>query len=323
MNSTTLFLLLLLPPADTSGDLAAGIQASLHAELGDVSLAVAPDTLVTPSMWQGERAQMHPRFVVRLSWRSPDEAEIGLIPGNGAAPNYNETRTLKFSAQDSASERGRAIGLVTAELLRSSPAAVWADGKGGAISAPRAFGIAAMMVMERPASGTWAYGPGLSFTLGLAETFRLGVSTIMTFAPAQGDATGGGRLGSYQDIGATLDATWDFLFFARKRLRLGLGLDAGFFHESATISVGSATNDHGIPSQGLTNSSLAGTASLRASFAPWTFFRVFAEAGIRGMSGALSGRVTQTSDDNRTPATFAIAFPAWRPVFSAGLELRL
>jgi hypothetical protein len=54
MELASLFLLLLLPPTDATGEMASALEASLHAELGDVAMAMAPDRLVTPAMLEGD-----------------------------------------------------------------------------------------------------------------------------------------------------------------------------------------------------------------------------------------------------------------------------
>ncbi len=68
MEPAALLLLILLPPQDATGNLAVGIKTSLHGELGEVAMAVVPDSLVTPAMWQGENAHMRARFVARVVW---------------------------------------------------------------------------------------------------------------------------------------------------------------------------------------------------------------------------------------------------------------
>src|SRR5512138_2120442 len=135
MPAATLFLLLLLPPADTTGDLAAGLQTSLREQLGDVAMAIVPDTLVTPAMWQGPGAAMRARFVARVAWLDQDRVRIELLATQAHATPVS-ARDLAFAPQDSKPERGRAVGLALAELLRESPAAAFSTKDFPAVAAP-------------------------------------------------------------------------------------------------------------------------------------------------------------------------------------------
>jgi hypothetical protein len=318
MEATTLFLLLLLPPADTAGDTAAGIQSSLRHEIGDVSIAVAPDTLVTPSMWQGEKAPMRARFVVRMVWKKKDAATVSLLAGaEGASKAYRGSRDLDFAPEDSKSERGRAIGLVIAELLRSSPVWAWAGVvKGNAAVqparlAPSRLDFGAMFVVERPVTGLSAYGAALTYGFGLSEAVQLRAAVMALFGS---DIPAGAPSGSsgdpYRDFGLTIGANWDFLRFDQNRYALGVGGFVGGFYESATFGSG------GEHSASPSNATLAVGANLRGSATIWRSVRLVAEGGMRILSGKLEGTF---GDDNKTTR----AYSRWRPNFAAGLELAL
>jgi hypothetical protein len=305
MEATTLFLLLLLPPADTAGDTAAGIQASLRHELGDVSMAIAPDTLVTPSMWQGAKAPMRARFVVRVVWKSEDEATVDLLAGADAASKaYRGARALAFAAEDSKSERGRAVGLVIAELLRSSPASAWADGidaKAAPLGAPALsrLELGGMCAFERPATGVSAYGAALTYGFGLSEAVQLRAVAMALF----------GSSDQYRDSGLAMGANWDFLRLDQNRHALGVGLFAGVFYESATFGAGEYSSS---PSK--LNAALG--ASLRGRVTLWRSLRLVAEGGMRALSGSLS--VTVGEDVKKTHT-----YSRWRPTLALGLELAL
>jgi hypothetical protein len=127
MELAPLFLLLLLPPSDATGEMASALEASLHAELGDVAMAMAPDRLVTPAMLEGDNPPYRARFVAHVTWAGRDKASIEVQSGHeakGATP-YRASRVVTFSPRDRKSERGRAIGLVIAGLLRDSSPAVF------------------------------------------------------------------------------------------------------------------------------------------------------------------------------------------------------
>ena len=125
MELVGLFLLVLMPPADATGETAEALTVSIHAELGDVTMVLAPDTLVTPAMWQGENASMRARFVAHVIWKDKNNITVDVVSNGdaGSRAQFHESRSLAFAAEDSKTERGRAMALVLAELLRESPAA--------------------------------------------------------------------------------------------------------------------------------------------------------------------------------------------------------
>jgi hypothetical protein len=310
MEATALFLLLLLPPADTAGETAAGIQASLHHELGEASMVIAPETLVTPSMWQGERAPMRARFVVRVSRKNADSVRIDLLADSGSE-TYHGGRDLAFAPEDGKADRGRAIGLVIAELLRSSPTAAWADGKaGGAPSvAPSRLQLGGAFAAEQPAAGSWAYGPALTYGFGLSEAFQLRASAMALF----------GSRDQYKDMGLTVGANWDFLRWGQNRHALGVGLFAGYLYESATFTVG--TGEHSSTSTPA-QSNLEVGLNLRGRLGLWRSLRLVAEGGVRLVSNRIAGPTTIPGDDEVTlPVKSPVVYQRWRPMFSVGLEL--
>lgn len=310
MDATALFLLLLLPPADTAGETAAGIQASLHHELGEASMVIAPETLVTPSMWQGERAPMRARFVVRVSRKNADSVRIDLLAGsNSASETYRGGRDLAFAPEDGKADRGRAIGLVIAELLRSSPAAAWADGKAGSGRALSRLELGGAFAAENPASGVWAYGPALTYGLGLSESFQLRASAMALF----------GSRDQYKNLGLAVGANWDFLRSGQNRYALGLGLVAGYRYESASFSVGSDDEKlTSTPSQ----SSVEVGANLRGRIGLWRSLRLVADVGTRLLSSRLAGPTTLPKEDGvATLIKSPIRYNRWRPLFLLGLEL--
>jgi len=308
MELASLFLLVLLPPADATGDTATAVTASLRRELGDVSMAIAPDTLVTPAMWQGEKASMHARFVVHLVWKNKDTASIEVFSPNSAkdAAGFRRERELTFSQQDSKTERGRAIGLVVAELLRESPAAALAAA-GPAVDkavvetgAPSRLVLGGMFAMERVRSGSWAMGPELTYDFGLSESLRLQASGTARFASAD----------QYSGFGAGFGLFWDFLRSERGRHAIGVGLEVGVLHESATV--GSSDNV-----QSDSKWSLAFGPSLGGRLTVWRGLRIVGEFDLCVTSAPLS--VTGGEDNKKITHTFS----RWRPASALGLEVAL
>jgi hypothetical protein len=314
MEASALFLLLLLPPADTAGEVAAGVQNSLRHELGEVSMVIAPETLVTPSMWQAENAPMRARFVIRLARKDGDHVTIELLAGgDSVAKAYRGARELTFAPEDSKSEQGRAIGLVIAELLRSSPTSAWAQGKGGpaGVVSPSRVELGAMFTAERPASGVSAYGPSLTYGFGLSEAFELRAAATALF----------GQSDQYRQMGAVAGANWNFLRLAEDRYAVGLGVCAGYAYESAALTFGSGDN---AGSASPTQSSLVLGATLRGRVTLWRSLRLVAEGGLRLLSGKLEGPKSYIGDDDkRIPIAAPLVYSRWRPGFGLGLELAL
>lgn len=306
MELTTLFLLVLLPPADATGDTATAVTASLRRELGDVAMAIAPDTLVTPAMWQGEKAQMHARFIMHLVWKDTHKASIEVFAPTASkdVEGFRRSRELAFSPQDSKAERGRAVGLVVAELLRESPAsslipAASAVDRATAAGSPSHVVLGGMFATERVRAGNWAVGPELTYDFGLSEAFRLQASGLALFGSAD----------QYAGMGADVGIFWDFLSSERGRHALGIGLAVGALRESATIGsgehVGSASKWNV-----MFGPSLAGRLTV------WRSMRIVGAFGLRLSSGEMTLIV---GEDSKTTYSFS----RWRPVFALGLEFAL
>jgi hypothetical protein len=312
MELATLFLLVLLPPADATGETATAVTASLRRQLGDVTMAIAPDTLVTPAMWQGENAQMRARFVVHLLWKDKDKASIEVFSPTSAkdAKGFRRSRDLPFSPQDSKAERGRAIGLAVAELLRESPASALAVGA-PAVSRyssepglPSRVVLGGLLAVERVRTGNWAMGPELTYDFGLSQAVRLQASGAALF----------GSEDQYVGIGADVGIFWDFLCSEHGRHSLGIGLEMGVLRESATVSEGLGSDN----AQSASMWNLSVGPSLAGRLTVWRSLRVVGELDLRISSGRTMS-VTAGEDRNKVTHTFEQV----RPVIALGLEVAL
>jgi hypothetical protein len=308
MELASLFLLVLLPPADATGDTAAAVTESLRSQLGDIAMAIAPDTLVTPAMWRGEKAPMRARFMVHLIWKEKDTASVEIFSQTSAAgaDGLPKPRELVFDAKDSKSERGRAIGLVVAELLRESPASALATANLAAHKAatepgsPSRVVLGGMFAIERVRAGNWAIGPELTYDFGLTETVRLQASGTALFGSAD----------QYTGIGGDVGVFWDFLCSERGRHALGIGLELGARRESATW----ASSDN---SRSVSKWSFAVSPSLGGRLTVWRTLRIVGEVDLRATSETMSLIIGE--DQGRTTHSFS----RWRPVFALGLEFAL
>jgi hypothetical protein len=315
MELASLILLVLLPPADATGDTAAAVEASLRQQLGGIATAIAPDTLVTPAMWQGEKSPMRARFVAHLTWKQPNKGSIELTSfvADPKGKPVRTTRDLTFVDQDSKTERGRAVGLVLAEMLRESPPSAWAGTAGpvpaGAVETrPSHLALGAMLAVERVQSGNWAMGPELIYDFGLSEAFRIQASGEALFSSTS----------QYNEIGLGLGGGWDFLRSSLGRHALGIGLEVDAFHESATFS----RSGHSV---GISAWNMAFGATLGGHVTVWRTLRLVGEVDLRATLRPTTQTlmITTGDDDNPRTVSYPYALSRWRPTFAFGLELPL
>ncbi len=315
MHIAGLLLLVLLPPKDAIGDLATAVQQALQQELGDVTMAIAPDSVVTPAMWQGDDAPMHARFVAHLTWLGPNQASVDVRAAS--APSAAHARTLSFAAQDGKAQRGRAVGLVVAELLRELPPAAFAGvpalaaRKPEVARAPSRLVLGAMAAAEQVRSGTWALGPEVRYDLGLTQALRVQAAGTIAFA----------SLDQYTDLDLGLGLYWDFLRTRDGRHALGVGADADLLRQSAGGAgekAGGGTGDE--VSVTAVQWSAGFGAYLSGRVTLWRSLRLVGEAGIKGIANSLT--LTVGESEYASTAT-KHAFSRLRPSFALGLEVAL
>jgi hypothetical protein len=301
MEPVGLFLLLLLPASDATGETATAIERSLRGELGEVAMAMVPDTLVTPAMLE---VRFRARFVGRVTWAGNDKASIEVTSGPGTPPaaTYRGSRVLAFSRGDRKSERGRAIGLVVAGLLRETPATALSDGTASAMAPPPAprrpdLALGAAFATERANPGNWAMGPAVFHDFGLLASLRLRVSA---------DALFGDR---YSDIGAAVDVRWGFLQSQSGRHGAAVGLGVLVFHESA-----STDGEYG---GSASQWNLGGWGGLSAHTTLGSSLRVVGQLGLRASARAMG--YDYGEEEHRGTITFS----RWRPELSIGLAYAL
>ena len=302
---TSLFLLVLLPPADATGETAQAIQTTLRSMLGEVTMAVAPDSVVTQAMWKQDGSQLHAQFVAHLVWKKRDQASVELVALGVNGTSQSTRRELSFTPQDDKAERGRAVALVIAALLREFPAAAWLrpppadEVAAGGSRAPPSIVLGGMFAFERARTGNWPMGPELFYEWNLSESLRVRACAMALI----------GSLDGYRKLGVGLGASWDFLRSQYGRHALGAGLTLDGFHE-ATSSPG----DH--PSNDSTwNAALGPVLGGRVTI--WRSLRLIGEAGLQ----LTLARMTFTVGDDTARKTST--YSRWRPVFAVGLEYAL
>jgi hypothetical protein len=306
MELAGLFLLLLLPASDASGELASAIETSLHHELGGVRVAIAPDTLVTPAMVHGKDAPMRARFVAQVTWSGANEANVAVV-STASGTDKQVARRMRFAKEDAASERGRAIGLVIAELLRESPPSLWMTASSpatglGATAAPPHLVLGALLAMEKVGSGPWATGPALSYDFRLSPMFGIGATGTALFSSTN----------QYALLGLGVGLGWDFLHASDHRHGLGIVGVLSLRRESLTVSYREYTRS-AAPWTG------AAAAVLRGHVSVWRHLRLVAQAQVGTTFDALSITVGNARENEQTTVTYG----RFRPGFAIGLEYAL
>jgi hypothetical protein len=304
MELAGLLLLILLPPSDATGDLPVAIEGSLRQELGAVSLAIAPDTLVTPAMYQGKAAQMPARFVAHVYWKDQDRVRIEIVAGSQAPADRTSARELAFAQVDSKSERGRAIGLALAELLRESPVSAWIETPRGPPPANAGqdthLALGGMLAFEHIRNGNWATGPEATYDFGLGRAFRLGLAGAALFSSSN----------QYAEFGLSLGLTWEFLRSENRRHALGVGMKLGLWREAATVQYSEHSSSDSCWSGAL-------AASVHGRVTLWGSLRLVGEVDLRGASSGLS--LTVGDDSVKTTTDYS----RFRPLVALGLEYAL
>ena len=279
------------------------MERSLRSELGEVAMATVPDTLVTPAMLE---VRYRARFVARVAWAGKDKASIEVTssPAASADPAYRASRVLAFSPHDRKSERGRAIGLVVAGLLRESPVAALSLGAASTPAWPTEPArpgpvLGASFEMERANVGNWAMGPALFFDLRLLASLRLRVSANALL----GD--------QYVDVGSAVDVRWSFLQSNSERHGVAVGLGVLVFHESASTS-----GEHG---GSASQWNLGFWGGLSAHTTLWKSLRAVGQVGLRATARGMSYDYGEEDEGERRTVTFS----HWRPELGLGLAYAL
>jgi hypothetical protein len=143
----------------------------------------------------------------------------------GRAP-FHESRNLAFAAADSKTERGRAIALVLAELLRESPAAALmvAHPPGAVEASASHLTLAGLFAAERTLPGSWGLGPEVMVGFGVTEAFWVRGRGRALFGSAdfQYQATNDGSHEDRDDNGP----------IQQHRRRAGSGVDVSAFGDA-------------------------------------------------------------------------------------------
>jgi hypothetical protein len=299
MELAPLFLLLLLPPADATGEMASAVEASLRSELGDVAMALVPDRLVTPAMLEGDNPPYRARFVARVTWSDRDKASIEVQSGRESktATPYRASRVVTFSRGDRKAQRGRALGLVIAGLLRDSPPSVFGTAARPApLPEPTRQGasLGALLSVQRSKTGTWPVGPAFFVAWPLLDTLDLRISAGVLAAQ------------NYWQLPMTIAGTWRFLRSRDERQGVAIGLGAVLLRESG--SQGSDDDDAGQVSMW----NVGGVSSLSGHVTLGRSLRLLAQVELQ----ALARRMTVRCVEDCIRDT---AFSRWRPAFGLGL----
>ena len=229
MTVSAIVLLLLVPRADLGGDVVDAVLATLmstelHQHLVVQVDADRPGRLDVKAVARGPQA---PNFAARMVWQDGRRLSATLVVRevvSGSVPYRSISRAVAFAPGDAPREKGRALGLVLAAMLRSLTGLPDPDGESRANVAgnapPAAEGesqrhalrlLGAMLLVSR---GEWAAGGEIGY--------RLAVSSRLGFRAAA--LARGGRVSGIQSHVSTLGA--------------GLGADVALIRSSSwTLAV--------------------------------------------------------------------------------------
>lgn len=305
MEFAKLLLLILLPSADAGTDMTAAIQAALYQDLGQVAIAVAPDTPSSRKSWQNPQGAFKARYVARFDWVAKRKARIELWRGDqvGKAKNRIGMREVSFAATDATAEQGRAIGLVIVQLMRELPDSDLFPPAPAAVAAapvpppaPPANFFVGRFNVEHARSGGWTYGPEVLALIRLSP--RL-CAQGNVFVGMDGDE-------GYTEVGFGAGVAYFPLQSTDLRHGLGVGLRLGAFREWVREGEEDevSTKIHWAPT-------VAGEVTGYVGI--WRSLQAHAAMGLRGSTGELSFTVGE--DSSRRTYTYG----SWRPAFSVGL----
>ena len=311
MEFASLLLLILLPASDAGTDMTAAIQAALYRDLGQVAIAVAPDTASSRKSWQEANGDYRAKYVTRFTWSRKHKARVELWRGQGVGDPKDRLgmREITFSPSDATAERGRALGLVVVQLMRELPEAdlgmpkptpqpvVIVEAPPAPTPSPRGHAAVALLSFSRAASGVWTYGPEIVASLHVLPH----VSVQASIAFGQGSENG------YSELGPGLGAAYFPWQSSDLRQGVGLGLRLGLYRESAQTG-------HEPPVT-MRNWEVAATPQVLGYFGIWRQIQAHAAVGLRRDTGTFSTEVGDDSDRMR------FTYSAWRPSFSLGLGL--
>lgn len=293
MEFAPLLLLILIPAADTASESTAAIQAALYQELGPVGIAIAADTPEARAPWQGKDGRVLVRYFSRLVWKSPHKIHIELWEGEGPDSGTlpKAARDVAFSEADSIRERGRAIGLVLAHLLREQAPTTTG------ITLPKATpppvlqsrnSIEASMEIETYSQANMALGPSISANVDVRDYLWVhGFVYVLQ-----------GFFHGYNEFGFGTGATWPALRTVDSRFVVGPRLEAALHREAVSPEMEDLHGRTNVWSLSL-EARLWGTATI------WRSLQMIAGIGARAQTSILKYSMDEEdSKEHETSTTY-------------------
>ena len=236
MNFPAIILLLLVPRSDVGGDVVNAMLATLmdsefHQHLVVQVDADRPGRLDVNAVSQGPQA---PNFAARMVWQDERRLSATLVVRevvSGSVPYRSISRAVAFAPADAPHEKGRALGLVLASMLRSlsgvpeasdesranvagnAPSNVIAEG------ATQRHALRLLGAMLLVSGGEWAAGGELGYRLALWPRLGFRASVLLRGGSVSGIqghiSTAGAGLGAdaylLHSPSWTLAVTFDIL----------------------------------------------------------------------------------------------------------------
>jgi hypothetical protein len=210
MNVPTIVLLLLVPRSDVGGDVVSAVLATLTATEFNQQLAVRvdadrPGRLDVKTV---SRAAQAPNFAARLVWQDERRLSATLVVRevvSGSVPYHSMSRVVVFSPADAPREKGRALGLVLASMLRSL-AGLPEPGAENVVGNPISSEIAAGETQRHAirllgavllvSGGEWAAGGEVGYRLALSPNLGFRSAALLRTGRVSGIQGGVSTVGA-------------------------------------------------------------------------------------------------------------------------------
>ena len=213
MDVPTIILLLLVPRADVGGDVVKAVLSTLTTtEFGQrLAVQIDADRPGRLDVKAVSRAPQRPNFAARVVWQDERRLSATLVVRevvSDSVPYHSVSRVVAFAPADAPREKGRALGLVLASMLRSLAGLPEPAGENVVVNPPSSeiagetqlHAVRALGAMLLVAGGEWAAGVEVGYRLALLP--RLGFRAAVLARSGRVS----GIKGSVSTLGAGLGA---------------------------------------------------------------------------------------------------------------------
>jgi hypothetical protein len=225
MNSSAIILLLLVPKSDVGGEVVKGVMSTLTTVEFNERLAVQVDA-DRPGRLDAKavsRAAHAPNFAARVAWQDERRLSATLVVREvlpGSVPYHSMNRVVVFEPADSPREKGRALGLVLASMLRSlagvpEPAAESAVPPSSEV--PQRHAVRLLGALLLVSGGEWSAGGEVGYRLALSPHVGFRSAALLRSGRVSGIT------GAVSTVGAGIGG--DYVFIRSPSWTVAMALD--------------------------------------------------------------------------------------------------